>query len=542
VLILKKNYTLSNNLTLSALNKTEQYSIAGAIDTNFSSLNTAFNYSYIKKWDSKEEWIEPSLFFSSINDFKNNLKNDIYGFNLRGLHISKINMFSGFQINDNGIEKLLNINYGLNRSFFDNTFLASFSTNFIYSDTRKNYLNRLIFNYNKNIPVRILFLNTLTDSYTSNELSGQIDWLSNNSFKFHTNISIRKFFSNISDIFSYSIGLNFAYHVNENLSLSYNPSYYFDNRNNLANYILNNNITSNINLNSHIFNLTLLSQNNLSTNENNLYSFNLSYIYNFFGQVDKPKGEINAFLFEDINNNNILDKEENILKDSSIYINNKKYQSDREGKIKVSNLDYESYNLFIDNSDLPKGYYPTSNKLKIIDLKEKLINVSFGISKKTKLKILSYTNKYKPLENIKIYFDNQTYLSDINGEILVDTTIGNHKIEIDNNSIPKGFFMITSIDENIDVKDNKTEIFLSFQPLISIKGIIKPQKEINLSIDYIKDEIITDEKQVKTQKDGRFYILNIDADKIIIKLNDKNLKEIEIPEVSQVIDLRLDID
>jgi hypothetical protein len=102
--------------------------------------------------------------------------------------------------------------------------------------------------------------------------------------------------------------------------------------------------------------------------------------------------------------------------------------------------------------------------------------------------------------------------------------------------------MITSIDENIDVKDNKTEIFLSFQPLISIKGIIKPQKEINLSIDYIKDEIITDEKQVKTQKDGRFYILNIDADKIIIKLNDKNLKEIEIPEVSQVIDLRLDID
>lgn len=543
----QKFNNFNNNLLMSINSTSDIHNLSGSIATNFSSLAFSGSGSYIYKYNNNKEWLQPSANITRFADkyFSLNSKgNTSYGTSLRWKHITDTNLFSSvnFTNYDNYKLNTTNFDFGVQRPFFNNLLNTYISSNISLIEDFNNYTVDAGIDLNLQIPARINYRRTGNKIRTNDQVSAQLNILNLTNFKLNTNGSLgygKDINSNGNT--SGNIGLNLAWLGIKNFGISFASNFLFLNSTNYHDEIINLALNSNIVFPFYLISFSTNYQHSLTKSENNFLNFNIGYNYNFNSLLFKETGDLEIQVFDDKNNNKIFDKGESLIKNPAIIFNENRYLSDASGTILIKNLEYDNYNILLDNTKLPEGYYSTTDRFVNFDLSEKVKSVKFGVSKQYGIKLTAMSNKFEPLKEIKFFADGEPFITNINGESEIKTTSGKHKLKLDLTSVPYGYMLKGPDLQEIDVNSNNTEVYFEFQPLISVKGIIKNiKKAIAIKVKYLdENEQILEEKIIKTDADGSFYIFNIIADKLVISSEFFKDYQLNIPAIPA--DIKIEI-
>lgn len=349
----------------------------------------------------------------------------------------------------------------------------------------------------------------------------------------YSNISTSIFGSYINSIFK----------INEKLNLNNTLGYIFDfgSDNGLFRtdtLILNSRLGWNIDRNNTInlavgFNNRFLPQNN----DYNISS-TLNYTYNFGASLEEAKGTIKGFVFDDKNDNGILDKDESAVKGIKVKLKDKEIESvTTEDGYLFKDLKYGSYEVVIDNADLAKGYRLTSPSSLPVYLDSDSSEVNFSVSTQGIIKGIIYKNKYhsSSLEGIEVVLDNkEKVVTGDNGLFFFKTNSGKHTLRIDPRKIPTGYILSEKLVKEIDL-DKEENVSFTFHPVINFTGTVVnknglPIANIELNVKSY-DESGIKEEVIRTDNNGMFTLRDLSEG--TIEVSSKLLKapiEFEIPE------------
>ncbi|MFN4149868.1 MAG: hypothetical protein ACK4IX_02910, partial [Candidatus Sericytochromatia bacterium] len=439
----------------------------------------------------------------------------------------KINIYSGFSNRKSYYSDLSNFYLGSNINYL---FPSTFNYRYI-----KNSLNR-------NIDTNEAELR----SQVFRDKNTRIDFIS----------LYRKIKSeNVSDN-SIRVGLS-TYHtffdiLPTSLSANYIKNQRIENKNIFDQSFLDINCNFRIKIFDTYINLGINNQSPLDSKDNGMTSFNLNYSNQFSGISDQEfKGTIKGFVFEDLNGNNILDENDKKF-DVPVFINNNDKVLSNINGYKFDNLDYNYYKLLIDTKQLPEGYSVKDSSVREVNLNDKEKIVNFMVIPKSTLKGYIFSNKkgFLPLKDVRVFATNdkeviESKTNDI-GEFYFELEKGDYDIKLDLSSIPKNYRVEGKYIKKI-VSPNKEELEFYILPIISLEASVTNGKNIisdeELTINYYDDEELIKTEVVKTDKEGKFYLFDLEHGMIIIK-SSKLKKDIviELPETPKDLNIEIKLD
>ncbi|MBC7474135.1 MAG: hypothetical protein H7263_07560 [Candidatus Sericytochromatia bacterium] len=523
------------------------FSLNGNVATNLASvfINADPRYRYI--WDKKNiigmDWSELEARY--IHYGKNYLRNnsssqDTYDIGLRLAHQTNTSLSTNYSVNynDNNLfqrdisvqlskDKILGIAsiYGL--ANFSNSLygdITSYETgssiysalpiNFSYRYTQEllkvpDYLQQFRANINflrtKNFGVSSTGTINLRDSAFYKDANYNLTLLFNTNFD--NNLSISTAFSYIKLLSSSSQPNSIPFNHNEDsLSSTLISSYSHLNQDFSLNLGISNNITN-------YFSLQALNA-------------SLSYTYKFGGGYDDYKGDIQGIVFDDANDNGIFDPGEKILPNIKIKTKNGHNAITTAKGYELKNLDYDAYDVAIDNETLPEGYRITSVSPVNTILETKVKKIDFAVRNEVVISGVIFANKVHTLglSNIKVILDGQeSLITDASGSFYFKTKAGKHTIKLDLSSFPQDYSLADDFVQEVTALKETTNVNFSFNPFISLKGQAFFQKKgykvfapnIPLHIKFITDEE-TKENNVKTDNTGSFLLKNLEQGTIEI--------------------------
>ncbi|GIW22113.1 MAG: hypothetical protein KatS3mg068_1120 [Candidatus Sericytochromatia bacterium] len=510
--------------------------------TNFKSFSnlTLLNYNY--NWTKTKEFININNEIKIIPNKYSEIFNEglfSYNFNFRGKHISNIDIsiiknliflsknkyIDTLNINlSKNLIKNLNLNIG-----FNNNSTEYFTNNIIQISLSSSYFIPLSFNYNYDFNNKGYELNISSNFINNQNINSFFSLVKVNKYSLIYNRNIE--FININ--------LNSYFKINDDFSFYFRSMYDSFQNNILLGSSLSYNLFNNSKIEFEI--------NNPNITKNN-YNVSVSYTYDFSENRKRIKNLIEGKVFEDINEDSIInDKERNIKNIKLVLENNenkKKYEtiSDDSG-FKFENIENGNYTLSILEESLPEGYRLLSYSKEEIYLNNSRLEINFAITNLLKISGTIFGNKSKTygLSNIKIILDDKEEVyTDSEGRFIFKTNKGNHKVRIDFLSIPNQYILNDSFIKEIYLNEDKNIDFV-FYPLRVIKGnILKNNKYLsNYKFEY---KYSNSEKvyNIETNNKGEF-IIKVDEDDDIELLINKQKYLINIPEKPQEININLNI-